>query len=95
MSLLEFSIMALFGLGWVVSIMVIAYLSNTRKIPSWAIDVWILIAIALLGIFLGIKLGADLPAIIGVTAIEVLIGVPIILITRRWRLKRLSRKTSD
>ncbi len=92
MSLLEFTFRALLVLGLIISIMVIAYLSNTRRISSWAVDIWAIIAVAIFMVFLGKEIDMSLPEIVGMTVFVVLLAIPIFLVTRRWRLKRLSRK---
>ena len=59
---------------------------------SWAVDVWIIIALAILMVFVGKEVGANSLEMVGMIVIELLIAVPSILVMRKWRLKRLSQK---
>ena len=92
MSLLNFVVSVLFFLSLTISITVVAYLSNTQRVSSWAVDVWIIIALAILMVFVGKEVGANSLEMVGMIVIELLIAVPSILVMRKWRLKRLSQK---
>jgi len=77
---------------WISLTQYIAYLSNTGRISSWIIDFWILGSLIIYSVLLQYILKSDIFAITCITGIEIAIAIPILLIVRRWRLRRLNRK---
>ena len=71
--------------------MIIAYLSNTHRLPSWCKDVWLILVFVGLAIYLGINLGVSAPGIACVTSIFAVTGISVLVILRRGQRKHLQR----
>lgn len=93
MSMRIFALSAISLLVWIFLTQYIAYLSNTKKVSSWIIDIWILGSLTVYSILLQFVLKSNELEIVCITGAEVAIAIPVLLIVRRWRLRKLSKKT--
>lgn len=62
----------------------VSYLSNTKRLPGWTKDVWLVLTVILLGVYLlGVVFETSMPGVICIVSVAALISIAVVVAARR------------
>lgn len=62
----------------------VSYLSNTKRLPGWTKDVWLVLTVILLGVYLlGVVFETSMPGVICIVSVAATVSIAVVVAARR------------
>lgn len=70
--------------GLMIAFLLVAYLSNTGRLPTWTKDAWQVLTVILLGVYvLDVVFDTSLPGIVCIISLAVVVNITVLVAMRR------------